>query len=112
MDKVERYREIVSAVIAPLGALRYTNIDVANELIIDRDRDRYVVLTVGWEGNSRRIHSCLVHLDIVDGKVWIQQDHTEEGIGYALEAAGIPPTDIVPAFHPPNVRQYTGCAVA
>jgi hypothetical protein len=54
----------------------------------------------------------LVHLDIINGKVWIQRDNTEEGIGYELEAAGIPKSDIVPAFHPADVRPHTGYAVA
>ena len=50
--------------------------------------------------------------DIINGKVWIQYDGTEDGVGYALEAAGIPKEDIVPAFHPESVRVHTGYAVA
>lgn len=68
---------------------------------------------VGWHGNDiRRIHHPLVHLDLIDGKVWIQRDGTEEGIAYDLEAAGIPKSDIVLAFHPIAVRPHTGYAAA
>lgn len=83
-----------------------------NEAIFDREQDRYAILSAGWEGSERRIHYCLVHIDTIGGKLWIQRDNTEDGIGYDLERAGIPKTDIVPAFHPVNVRPHTGYAVA
>jgi hypothetical protein len=112
MDKVTRYRRIVKEVLMPLTERRYSGLNVTNEAVFDEVNDRYLIVSVGWEGNIRRIHRCLVHLDIIDGKVWIQRDGTEEGVAYALEAAGIPKSDIVPAFHPENVRPHTGYAVA
>jgi hypothetical protein len=45
-----------------------------------------------------------LHLDILNGKVWIQRDGTEDGIADELEAAGIPRSDIVLAFHPEKDR--------
>jgi hypothetical protein len=53
-----------------------------------------------------------MHLDIVDGKIWIQRDGTEDGIAYELEEAGVPKSDIVLAFHSEDVRPHTGYAVA
>ncbi|MEP0784806.1 XisI protein [Trichocoleus sp. DQ-A1] len=55
-----------------------------------------------------RVHGCLVHIQIRDGKIWIQRDGIEEGITDELVAAGIPKEKIVLGFHPPEVRQYTG----
>lgn len=112
MDKVERYREIVRDVLAPLAQIRFSTPSIVNEAVYDSERDRYLIVTTGWEGNTKRIYFNFVHLDIIHGKVWIQYDGTEDGIGYELEAAGIPKEDIVPAFHPENVRPYTGYAVA
>jgi len=112
MDKVDQYRQIIIDTLSPFANRHYDNVDVTNELVFDRENDRYLVMSAGWEGNERRIHFCLIHLDIIQGKVWIQRDGTEDGIGYELEAAGIPKSDIVPAFHPVNVRPYTGYAVA
>lgn len=111
MDKVDRYRQIIRETLSPLAERHYANADVINEAVFDSEHDRYLVMSTGWEGSDRRIHFCLVHLDIIDGKVWIQRDNTEDGIGYELEAAGIPKSDIVPAFHPLNVRPHTGYAV-
>lgn len=52
-----------------------------------------------------------MHLDIIDGKIWVQRDDTEDGVTYELEAAGITKDKIVLGFHPQNVRQHTGYAV-
>jgi hypothetical protein len=112
MDKVECYRQIIREILLPLTKIRYANADVVNEAVFDRENDRYLIVSAGWEGKDHRIYYTLVHLDIINGKVWIQRDGTEEGVGYELEAAGIPKSDIVPAFHPESVRPYTGYAVA
>ena len=59
-----------------------------------------------------RSHGCLLHLDIIDGKIWIQRDGTEDGVALELEEAGIPKTDIVLAWHPAKLRPYTDYAAA
>ena len=99
-------------VLAPLANIQFSDPNIVNEAVYDTERDRYLIVTAGWEGASKRIYFNYVHLDIINGKVWIQRDGTEDGVGYALEAAGIPKEDIVPAFHPENVRIHTGYAVA
>jgi hypothetical protein len=112
VDKLERYRKIIRDTLLPLTEWKYPGDKVRNEAVFDEANDRYIVVSVGWRDNSHRVYFNLVHLDIIGGKVWIQRDGTEDGIGYALEAAGIPKSDIVPAFHPENVRPHTGYAVA
>src|SRR5690242_3364554 len=98
MDTIADYRRIIRTLLLPLAERRYANADITNEVVLDEANDHYLVMSVGWQGRSKRIHGCLVHLDIINGKVWIQRDGTEDGIGYDLEAAGIPKSDIVPAF--------------
>ena len=112
MDKIEQYREIIRHLLLPLAERRYANADVTNEAVFDEKNDRYLVMSVGWENGYKRIHGCLVHIDIINGKIWIQRDGTEDGIGYDIEAAGVPKLDIVPAFHSEGVRIHTGYAVA
>ena len=112
MDKLNQYRKIVCDLLMPYTGARYSGLDVVNESVFDEINDRYIVVVVGWEGNVRRIYHNLIHIDIIDGKVWIQGDGTEDGFGYELEAAGIPREDIVPAYHPVDVRPFTGFAVA
>jgi len=52
-----------------------------------------------------------VHIDIKNGKIWIQHDGTERGVANDLVEWGVPKEDIVLAFHAPYRRQYTGFAV-
>ncbi|MEB3219850.1 MAG: element excision factor XisI family protein [Nostocales cyanobacterium 94392] len=54
---------------------------------------------------------CLIHLEIIDGKIWVQRDDTEDGVTYDLEAAGIPKDKIVLDFHAPYVRPHTGYVI-
>jgi XisI protein len=53
----------------------------------------------------------LVHLDIIDRKIWIQHDGTEEGIADELVKQGIPPQKIVLAYKSFERRKITDFAV-
>jgi hypothetical protein len=110
MDRVERYREIVRRVITEYARYKPSHGQIETEAIIDRDHDHYEVMHVGWDG-VRRVHGSVVHIDIIDGKVWIQYDGTSCPVADELIAAGIPREDIVLGFHPADVRPLTGFAV-
>jgi XisI protein len=62
--------------------------------------------------NGCRVHGCVVHAEIRDGKIWIHYDGIEDGITSELVTAGVTKDHIVLAFHPPQVREYTGYAIA
>lgn len=109
MDTMVDYREQVRAVIEEYGAYKPSYGEVEVEQIIDLVSDHYQLLTVGWD-DYRRIHGCLIHIDIKDGKVWIQHDGTEAGVATLLVERGVPKDAIVLAFHPPYKRPYTGFA--
>ena len=98
-NKTARYREIVKQLLEQYVPIRYANGEIENEAVFDADHDRYLVVSVGWQGYHRVEHN-LIHLDIIDGKIWIQKDGTEDGIADELEAAGVPKSDIVLAFQP------------
>jgi hypothetical protein len=111
MDSLETYREIIERVLSDYAAVPYAHGDFKTEVVFDRVRDRYLLIDVGWDG-KRRVHGCIVHIDIIDGKLWIQRDGTEQGIALDLEQAGIPKEHIVLGFREPELRQYTGYALA
>lgn len=81
------------------------------EVVIDEERDRYLLIEIGWHHN-RRIYSTLFHIDILDGKLWIQQDGSEEGIANELVAFGIEKDQIVLGFKPLERRQVSEFAVS
>ncbi len=111
MAPVTEYRRIIERVLADLTRIPYAYGDLQAETIFDPTHDRYLVMTVGWDG-AQRIHHCLIHLDVLDGKIWVQRDSTEHGIATDLAAAGIPKDHIVLAFQPPELRPYTDYAAA
>jgi hypothetical protein len=111
MDTLDTYRQIIQDLLTEYVRLQYAYGEIQNETIFDREADRYLVMSIGWQ-DVRRIHGCLIHVDIVNDKVWIQRDGTEHGIADELVAAGIPKDRIVLGFHPPEVRQHTEYAVA
>ncbi len=111
MDTLDTHRQIIQNVLTEYIRLQYAYGEIQNETIFDREADRYLVMSIGWQG-VRRIHGCLIHVDIINDKVWIQRDGTEHGIAAELVAAGIPKDRIVLGFHSPEVRQHTNYAVA
>lgn len=111
MDKLTRYREIARHIIHEYAGYGSAHGDVKTEAIIDLENDHYELMRVGWQG-ERRIHGCVIHLDIINDKIWIQHDGTNWPVADALLEAGVPQEDIVLGFHPADVRPLTGFAAA
>ncbi|MFP4299586.1 MAG: XisI protein, partial [Spirulinaceae cyanobacterium] len=64
------------------------------KLLFDTDRDRYQVINMGWQ-ELTRVFGCIIHVEIKEGKIWIERDGTEIGIANELVEAGVPKQDIV-----------------
>jgi hypothetical protein len=111
MDRLETYRQIIENTLSEYTRIPYAYGDFQTEAVFDRAHDRYLLVNVGWD-SKQRVHGALVHIDVIDGKVWIQRDGTETGVAQELVMAGIPRDQIVLAFRPIEVRRYTDYAVA
>jgi XisI protein len=111
MDSLSLYRKAIEDILSEYASVPYAFGDIQTEPVFDRSRDRYLLVNVGWM-NKSRVHGALVHVDIIDGKVWIQRDGTEDGIAEDLVRAGVPRNQIVLGFQPPKVRPHTDYAVA
>ncbi|GAA6617285.1 XisI protein [Scytonema sp. NUACC26] len=103
---VEQYRQIIQRLILERSQRRLAQEEIETQAVLDTERDHYLLLHTGWRGNNRT-HGCSIHLDIKDGKIWIQHDGTEVGIATLLLEQGVPKEDIVLAFHSPYMRQFT-----
>jgi hypothetical protein len=110
-ETVNEYRRIVREIIQSYAQYKPARGDVQIEVVFDESNDHYELVYAGWNG-PYRIHGSVLHIDIRHGKVWIQQDGTEEGVAEALVEAGIPRDHIVLAFKPPDIRPHTDFAVA
>lgn len=111
MDRLDRYRKAVQTLLERHSQFRTSNEEVESELFFDTDRDHYQLMRVGWRGLSRVYHTVM-HFDIKDGKIWLQQNTTDMDVGAELTEMGIPKEDIVLGLHPPYKRPYTGYGVA
>jgi hypothetical protein len=102
LSGVERYRQIVMQFLLSQSS-EDDGTGVESQPIFDTQRDRYLILSQGWHGQER-VYWVVMHLDIRDGKVWIQRNQTEVEIEAELIALGIPQQDIVQGLIPPEYR--------
>lgn len=111
MDNVIKYQSLIKEAIQKHNSPSINNYDeFESQIILDDDRGHYLLLNVGWN-EYERIFSCMLHIDLKDGKIWIRQDWTEGIVDYFLEN-DVPKTDIVLAFQAPYKRSLTGFAAA
>lgn len=108
---IEQFHEIVQKSLIAWAEPPTEADGVRTEIVIDQERGHYEILEVGWRGDQR-IHNSIIHIDIVDDKVWLQHNATEIRVAEELVASGIPRQAIVIGFHPPRVRQFTEYAIA
>ncbi|MBP0029422.1 XisI protein [Roseofilum sp. Guam] len=109
MEKLEKYRQIVEEVIK--SHVSPEEPDIESQVICDREQDHYQLVDLGWQGFNR-IYACYIHIDIKDGKIWIQNNMTEADLGQELVDKGVPASDIILGLHPPYKRPYTKYGVA
>jgi hypothetical protein len=108
VDKLTTYRKLITRLLSELSDLsnRCPTPGVESVCAFDEERDQYLLLTVGWHGN-RRASGTTLHLRIRGGKIWVEEDWTEDGIANALLRAGVPNDDIILAFQAPDMRKFT-----
>jgi hypothetical protein len=109
MGTPESDRQLIEKTLVEYARVPYSRGDVRLQTVFDRDQDHYLLMLNGWEG-VRRVHGCLVHVDIIDGKFRIQRDGTEYGIAQELLDAGLPKECIVLAFRSLEKRRLSDFA--
>lgn len=112
MDKTLKYKELVKSILN-----RYVEIDrqqpkegVEYFLITDDIQGHYLWTSLGWS-NSKRTRYVHAYIRVKEGKIYIEEDWTEQGIATDLLENGVPKSNIVLAFHEPLMRQYTEFAI-
>ncbi|MFD2571004.1 XisI protein [Spirosoma soli] len=113
MEKIDHYRQSILAILNDYLHIIPVNLqDVENQLIIDTERNHYQFVSIGWDKKAFS-YAIIYHFDIKpDGKIRIQVNNTDRDVAEELEQMGVPKSDIVIGFQPPQYRQYTGYAVA
>ena len=113
MDKLTHYRTIIKRCLGELAALimRQPTPGVESLCVFDEERDQYLLLATGWR-EHKRVRGVTLFVRLRNGKIWVEEDWTEDGITSELLKAGVPKEDIVLAFQSPAMRRLTEFAVA
>ena len=91
MDKITKYRNIVEKYLRHRASLGLASSPGAKgHLVVDREKDEYVLLWVGWSGVNYK-HGLMFHLQIMEGDIAM---HLEEflpsgQVGH-IQIAGVP----------------------
>lgn len=113
MDRLKHYQAVIRKVLSEYAAFLQSSPDLNYKVAIlfDDEHAQYAVRRIGaWE--KKRFRYTDIHISITNGKIWIEEDMTEDGIASALLEQGIPKSDIVLGFQPPYVREQMEFAVA
>jgi muramidase (phage lysozyme) len=111
MARLDYYRECIQTILTKHGNFKSKQGNVENELIFDTIRDRYQLMRVGWN-DLKRVYHSVMHFDIKDGKIWIQQNMTDVDLAEELVEMGVAREDIILGLQPPYKRPHTGYGVA
>ena len=112
MDRIAYLKNTVREVLTDYHQLNDRSDSITEScLVFDDNREQYLLLLMGWQ-QDERIKSVMIHIRLKNGKIWIEEDWTEDGVVTDLLQKEIAPEEIVLAFHPPHLRQYTEFAIA
>lgn len=114
MDRITRFRQAIIDVIDDYISEHNPSIEKEGlkfEKIIDTTNERFQLVLVGWQ-EEERYYARYFHVDIIDNKIWIQDDNLEYSVAERLGDRGISKKDIVLAYFSPSHREYTEYAVS
>ena len=110
MDKLNKLTEAVEKALLKYTEPPFAEEKIETEVAFDRERNRFLLVEVGWENNTR-VHHTIAHLDIINGKVWIQLDKTPNGIANDLIDNGLSKGEIVLGFRSETLRKMSEFAL-
>ena len=113
MDKLNKYRQLIKEALTEYADLLKSPPTPPYDVVLafDDEHNEYILREVGWTKNAW-VRNTVVHVSLRDGKVWIQEDWTEEGIASWLLQHGVERSQIVLSFQPPESRQLMEFVVA
>lgn len=113
MDKLKQYQTIIRKVLSEYAAFLESSPDrnYRVAMLFDDEHAQYAVRRIG-ASEKKRFRYTDIHIAITSGKIWIEEDMTEDGIATALLEQSIPQRDLVLGFQLPYVREQLAFAVA
>jgi hypothetical protein len=88
-----------------------TGTGLQRKLLISDSGSEFWLYKMGWH-DDKRIHATTAHIEVIDDKIWIHRDESEEGFAWNLESVGVPKHQIVLAFRHPKQREFSDYAAS
>lgn len=110
MDKLANYRQAIQQMLSEYADYMPIRENLTVETVFDTTHDHYQLVMLGWQGHER-IYTPLLHIDILNGKIWVQLNETQFTLTEDFDRFNIPHQDIVNGLIPARRRPFTGYAV-
>jgi len=110
-EKLKKYEQIIIETLQEYAAMFNKQGDgLQAKVIIDQTGGHYQLLNSGWRNGDYQFY-ILFRFDIINDKVWVQENRTDILIAQELSERGIPKSDIVLGLQLPELRGELGYAV-
>ena len=110
--RIKKYEQIIVETLREYADLYNQQRDgIEAKVIIDKAEKHFQLLSYGWRKDDYQFY-VIFHFDIINGKVWVQENRTDVLIAQELVERGIPKKDIVLGLQIPELRGEMGYAVA
>jgi XisI protein len=109
--KMAEYQRIVTAILLKLAQPQTIGGEIQTIPVFDELRHHYQILDIGWDVSGRRVFHPIVHVDLIDEKVWIQENTTDSDIAEAFVMEGIERSCIVLGLYSRSHRELSCYAV-
>jgi XisI protein len=111
MENLTPYQIAIQTILSEYAEYMATSGELSLQTLFDTKNNHYQILVLGWQGN-KRIYNNLLHLDIIDGKIWVQNNNTQFTLVEDFERFSIAKQDIVNGLIPARRRKFSAFAVA
>ena len=105
MEKIKKLQTAILKVLQAYAEIKSPFMpEVENQVISDTKNHHYQLVRMGWY-NDKHVHYTVFHFDIIDNKIWIQENHTDVKIEEELIEAGISRREIISGLQHPTIRE-------
>lgn len=105
-----RYRNIILEVLQEIVERSQTS-SVRTVPVFDEVHHQYQVLDLGWDETGNRIFQPIIHLELLNGKIWVQENATDIDLAKVLLERGVKASDIVLGMHSKSLRRFSEYAI-
>ena len=110
--KIEHYQKIIVATLKEYAdAFNQQKDGLDAKVIADYQGNHFQLLNSGWQKDNYLFY-VVFHFDILNDKVWVQENRTDVLIAQELVEKGVDKKDIILGLQSPELRADSGYAVA